>query len=149
MSDPIILGVLENLGVELPLVVVGLAAEFVPKFCSGHRLRSVGTCATGQADHWSGRVPGCLGPAGPYYSWCWSRDFSFLTSDPMILSVLECLGVELPLGVVGYAVAFELKVCSGYQLRPQEPDHWSDRSLVRWNFWVPGSCWLQLFQVLG
>ena len=30
-SSPLILGVLEHLGVELPLGVVGLAAEFVPK----------------------------------------------------------------------------------------------------------------------
>ena len=29
---------LEHLGVELPLGVVGLAAEFVPKVCSGHPL---------------------------------------------------------------------------------------------------------------
>jgi hypothetical protein len=33
--DPLILGVLECLGVELPLVVVGLAAEFAPKVCLG------------------------------------------------------------------------------------------------------------------
>jgi hypothetical protein len=31
-----ILGMLEYLGVELLLSVVGLAAEFVPKVCSGH-----------------------------------------------------------------------------------------------------------------
>jgi hypothetical protein len=34
-SDPLILGTLEHLGVELPLGVVGLAAEFAPKVCSG------------------------------------------------------------------------------------------------------------------
>ena len=45
--DPLVLGVLEHLGVELPLGVVGLAAEFVPKVCSGHWLRPEGTCATG------------------------------------------------------------------------------------------------------
>ena len=31
--DPLILGVLEHLGVELSLGVVGLASEFVPKAC--------------------------------------------------------------------------------------------------------------------
>jgi hypothetical protein len=31
-----ILGVLECLGVDLPLDVVGLAMEFMPKVCSGH-----------------------------------------------------------------------------------------------------------------
>jgi hypothetical protein len=38
-SDPIILGVLELLGVDLTLGVVGLAVEFAPKVCSGHWLR--------------------------------------------------------------------------------------------------------------
>ena len=33
-SDPLILGMLEHLGMELPLADVGLAAEFVPKVCS-------------------------------------------------------------------------------------------------------------------
>jgi hypothetical protein len=33
--DPLILGVLEHLGIELPVGVVGLAVEFVPKVCSG------------------------------------------------------------------------------------------------------------------
>jgi hypothetical protein len=33
--------------------------------------------------------------------------------DPLILGVLERLGVELPLGVVGLAVEFAPKVCSG------------------------------------
>ena len=45
-----VLGVLERLGVELPLGVVGLAVEFMPKVCSGHRLRLEGTCATGQVE---------------------------------------------------------------------------------------------------
>lgn len=43
-----ILGVLEHLRVELPLGVVGLCAEPVPKVCSGHRFRPEGTHATGQ-----------------------------------------------------------------------------------------------------
>jgi hypothetical protein len=37
-----ILGVLELLGVDLSLGVVGLAVEFLPKVCSGHRLRPEG-----------------------------------------------------------------------------------------------------------
>ena len=45
--DPADLGVLEHLGVELLLGVVGLAAEFAPKTCSEHQLRPEGTCATG------------------------------------------------------------------------------------------------------
>jgi hypothetical protein len=32
----------------------------------------------------------------------------------MMLGVLECLGVELPLGVVGLTVEFVIKVCSGH-----------------------------------
>ena len=35
-TSPGILGVIKNLGVELPLGVVGLCAETVPKVCSGH-----------------------------------------------------------------------------------------------------------------
>ena len=42
-----ILCVLEYLGVDLHLGVVGLAAEFEPKVCSGHRPRLEGTRATG------------------------------------------------------------------------------------------------------
>jgi hypothetical protein len=38
----------------------------------------------------------------------------------MILEVLECLEVELPLGVLGLAVEFTPKVCSGLQLRLEE-----------------------------
>ena len=47
--DPVVLGVLECLGVKIILGVVGLAAEFTPKVCSGYRPRHEGTQATGQA----------------------------------------------------------------------------------------------------
>ena len=43
VASPVILSVLEHLGVELPLGVVGLGAEPEPKFCSGHRFRPEGT----------------------------------------------------------------------------------------------------------
>jgi hypothetical protein len=43
--------------------------------------------------HWSGGVPVCLGPSGPSYSQGWDRCV-LLTSDPLILNVLEHLGVE-------------------------------------------------------
>ena len=43
-----VLGVLECLGVEPLLCVVGLALEFTPNVCSGHWLRPEGTCATGR-----------------------------------------------------------------------------------------------------
>lgn len=52
-----ILGLLEHLGVELPLRVVKLAVKFVPK---GNRHRPEGTQATGQAGFlhpWSPLVP--------------------------------------------------------------------------------------------
>jgi hypothetical protein len=48
--EPVILGKLECLGVELLLGVVGLAAECTPKVCSGHQPRREGTCATGRAE---------------------------------------------------------------------------------------------------
>ena len=56
--------------------------------------------------------------------------------DPVILGMLECLGVELPLGVVGLAVEFVPKVCSGYQSRQE-----GTCARVGWNSWVPGSRW--------
>ena len=40
---------LEHLGVELLLSVVGLATEFDPEVCSGLQPSPEGTCATGQA----------------------------------------------------------------------------------------------------
>ena len=63
--------------------------------------------------HWSGGVPGCLGPAGPSYFWCWGRRCFLLTSNPLILGTLEYMGVNLPLGIVGLAAEFKPKVCSG------------------------------------
>jgi hypothetical protein len=48
--------------------------------------------------------------AAPRYSqWCWDR-CCVLTSDTMILGMLESLGVELSLGVVGLAAEFGLKL---------------------------------------
>ena len=93
--DPLILGMLERLGVELCLGVMGLAAELALKVCSGRRPRQTrrNLC------HWSGRVPVCLGSSGLSYSWCWDRCV-LLTSDTMILGMLERLGVEFPLGDV-------------------------------------------------
>ena len=41
--------VLECLGVEIP-VGVGLAAEFTPKFCSGHWLRLGVICDSGRVE---------------------------------------------------------------------------------------------------
>ena len=101
--DPVMLG----LGVELTLGVVGLNAEFSPKVCSGHQPRQTRR----DPCYWSGGVPVCLGHAGPSYSQCWDRCCVLLTSDPMILGVLELLGVALPLGVVGLAMEFVPKVC--------------------------------------
>ena len=71
--DGVILGVLEQLGMELPLGIVGLAVEFVPKVCSGHQPRQTGR----NLCHCSAGVPACLGLAGPSYSWCWDELFNF------------------------------------------------------------------------
>jgi hypothetical protein len=114
---PGILGVLEHLRVELLLSVVGLAVDSAPKVCSGHLWffdpelirvpgsgASSGCCRTGcrvcvqglsraltqtgrNLCHWSGRVPGCLGPNGLSYVQCWGRCCILLTSDPMILGL--------------------------------------------------------------
>jgi hypothetical protein len=93
--------------------------------------------------------------------------------DPVVLGNLECLGVELLLGVVWLAVKLAPNVCSG-QLWSYDPGcvkapgsgassgccatgcrvhtrgmfrnmgHWVGQS-----FWVPGSHWFQLLLVLG
>jgi hypothetical protein len=95
--------------------VVGLAPEFAPKDCSVHWLREIGR----NLCHWSGGVPGCLCPAGPSYSWCWGRCCILLTSNPMIPGMLELLGGELLLGVLGLAGEYAPKVCSGCWPRPE------------------------------
>ena len=48
---------LEHLGVELPLGVVGLAAEFVPKVFSGHQLTPGRTRVTCQVEFLGAWVP--------------------------------------------------------------------------------------------
>ena len=52
---------------------------------------------------------------------CWSQLLQvfwqmcvLLTSDPVILGVLECLGVDLSQGVVELAVEFAPKVFAGH-----------------------------------
>jgi hypothetical protein len=42
-----------------------------------------------------------------------------LTSDPMMPRMLDHLGVELALGIVGLAAVFMPKVCLGHRPRPQ------------------------------
>jgi hypothetical protein len=101
---------LECLRVELLLGVVGLAEEFVPKVCSGYRPRQTGR----NPCHWSDGVPACLGLTIPNHPSVGNRCCVLLTSDPLILGMLELLGVELPLGVVWLAAEFVPKVCSGH-----------------------------------
>ena len=48
---------LEHLGLELPLGVVGLASEFMPKVSSGHWLRLEGTYAPGRVEFLGVCVP--------------------------------------------------------------------------------------------
>ena len=61
----------------------------------------------------------------------------------MILGVLEHLGVELPLSVVGLAAELELKVCSGHRPRRELVP------LLGQSSWVPRSCWYQFLLVMG
>ena len=75
------------------------------------RLLRVPAQTRGKLCHWSGVDSGCLRPTGPSYFQCWGRCFVLLTSDPKILSMLESLGVEIPLGVVGLAVILWSWVC--------------------------------------
>ena len=66
---------------------------------------------------------------------------NFLGSwDPGILGVLEHLGFEPPLGAVGLAAGFALKInWTGWKV--PEP-------LVGWVSCIPGSCWSQLLLVV-
>ena len=59
--------------------------------------------------------------------------------------MLERLGVDFFLGIVGLASEFTPKVCSGHT----GPDWKKSLPLVRWSYWVPGSHSSQLLQVLG
>jgi hypothetical protein len=79
----VILSVLESLGVEVPLGVVGLAAELAPRVCSGHRPKLEETCATGQVEFLGIWVP--LIPVTPQ---CLGRCCVLLTSDPILISTL-------------------------------------------------------------
>jgi hypothetical protein len=89
--DPVILGVLEHLRVELSLGVVGLAVEFTPKFCSGQLLRQEGTHSTG--------LVGFVGPWILLVPVTPGVGTDIVSSDTMILGILERLGIQLPLSV--------------------------------------------------
>jgi hypothetical protein len=67
----------EHLGVELLLGVVGLAMEFEPKVCSGHQLRLEATCTTGQVEFLGAWIP--LVPVTPSV---WA---DVVSSSPLIL----------------------------------------------------------------
>ena len=81
---------LDKLGMEFPLDVVGLAAKFVPSVYSGHWPRQFERNVCNKF----GGVSMCLGPAYPNYSQWWDRCCALLISDPMILGLLEHLGVR-------------------------------------------------------
>lgn len=55
--DHVVLVVLEHLGVDLLLSVVGLAAEFMPKVSSGRWPRQEGTHATDRSEFLGALVP--------------------------------------------------------------------------------------------
>ena len=82
------------------------------------------------------------------------------TCDPVVLRMLECLGVELLMGVVGLVVELVPKVWSTWEwsflwlgsLHPrsaQGPDQKEPVPLVWQRSWVPVSYWSQLLPVLG
>ena len=68
--------------------------------------RLEGTCATGLVEFLRAWVL-----LVPVTSSVGDRCCVLLTSDLLILGSLECLGVELSLGVVGLTAEFGLKVC--------------------------------------
>ena len=76
--DPMILGVLEHLGVKLPLGVMGLAAEFSSKVCLGLWPRLERTLATGRVGFLHPWIP--LVPVDPV-----SVGTYVVSSSPLIL----------------------------------------------------------------
>ena len=84
--DPMILGVLMCLGMELPRGSVGLAEEFVPKVYQ-HRLE--GTCPTGQVGFLCPWIPLVLVTPGGV-----GKDVCPPHLHSMNLGLLEHLGVE-------------------------------------------------------
>ena len=93
---------LECVGVELPLGVVGLALEFAPKICSGSQHTRTGR----NPCHLSGRVAESPILVTPGIR---DRCCVLLTSS----APLPHLGVELPLGVVSLA-AEAYPLCLSY-----------------------------------
>ena len=70
--------------------------SYTPKVCSGHWPRPEGNNATGWAEFLGAWVlPASVTPGV-------GTDVVSSASNAMILGVLECLGVELPLGVVDW-----------------------------------------------
>ena len=111
--DPLTLAILDLQVVELPLGVMGLAAEFASKDCSGPCPRQNGC----NPYHWSGGVPACLCLSGTLYSRCWGMMLCLplvWSSDPMNV---RCLAVELPPGVIRLATEFACKVYSRFWLQ--------------------------------
>lgn len=91
LASPVILGIPKYLGVGLPLPVVGLDKELVPKVYSGHCFRPEGTNATGRVG-----VPASLYP-GYQVTPVVQAD---IVISSVILGVSEHLGIGFPLGVV-------------------------------------------------
>ena len=104
-----ILGVSEHLRVGLPLCILRVAEEPASQVCSRCWFTLEGTRAT----VWVG-VPVSLDPGDPVPL---GVGADVVVSSPLILSVLDHLGVELPLCVVGLGAEPGSKVCSGHRLR--------------------------------
>ena len=111
VAFPMILGVSEHLGVRLPLRVVGVGAEPAPK------------SAPGAGSNWKEPVPlaswGFLCPWIPGVPVIPSVGAYVVASSPVVLGMLEHLGVELLLGVVGLCTEPAPKVCSGHRFIPE------------------------------
>ena len=59
--DPVVLDVLELLEMELPLGVMGLTAEFMPKVCSEHQPRGKEPVQTKFLSAWIPALPDTFG----------------------------------------------------------------------------------------
>ena len=88
---------------------MGFGAELAPYVCSGHWLRQEGTCATGQWVFLCPWIPG--GPSNSRFG------ADARTSSPIVLGMLEYLGVQLPLVVVQMGTELVPKVSRYYLLK--------------------------------
>ena len=124
---------LERLGVDFFLGIVGLASEFTPKVCSGQWSRLEEIHATGQME-----FLGSPGPIRLSYFRCWGR-FCVLLYDPGSVNTLEWIFS----GCCGFGCGVHTPVLLRTLAQTgRNSCHWSSRALrltFQQRFYMPPS----------